>query len=115
MIIAKINPVLTIATQQNLFNSTVGYITGSYMAATANQYALGIDKVNFRIAYGNCEFDENGKAVSFTPIHSEGIQLEQADIQNWGTDDSVIYEVIAAKKGIAVVETVSANIDRFGF
>jgi hypothetical protein len=115
MIIAKINPALTIATQQNLFNSTVEYITGSYMAATANQYALGADKVNFRIAYGNCQFDETGKAISFTPIHSEGIQLEQADIENWGTDDAVIYEVIADKKGIEVVETVEANIDRFGF
>lgn len=114
MIIAKINPGITIATQQNLFSSTVEYITGSYMAATANQYALGADKVNFRVAYGNCQFDETGKVVSFNPIHSEGVQLEQADIENWGTDDSVIYDVIADKKGIAIVETVEANIDRFG-
>jgi len=115
MIIAKINPAITIATQQNFFSSTVEYITGSYMAATANQYALGADRVNFRVAYGNCKFDENGNAVAFNAIHSEGIQLEQSDIQNWGTDDSVIYEVIAAKKGITVVETIEANIDRFGF
>ena len=115
MIIAKINPALTIATQQNLFNSAVEYITGSYMAATANQYALGANQVNFRVVYGNCEFDENGNAVAFNPIHSEGIQLDQADIQNWGTDDSVIYDIIADKKGITVVETIEANIERFGF
>ena len=49
MIFGKISPVLSIATQDSLFNPSPEFITGSYMTAVANQYALGTNQVNFRV------------------------------------------------------------------
>jgi hypothetical protein len=114
MIFAKINPVLSIVTQDSLFNPTTNFITGSYMTAIANQYVLGANSVDFRVSFGNCEFD-NDNVISFRPIHQENINLSGEDLESWGTDDSVVLDIIASMKGIAVEEIVSGNADNFGF
>jgi hypothetical protein len=110
MIFAKINPVLSIVTQDSLFNPTTNFITGSYMTAIANQYPLGANEVDFRVSFGNCEFD-NDNIISFKPIHQENIKLSGEDLENWGTDDSIVLEIIASNKGIEIVDVVSGNIN----
>ena len=53
MIFGQITPVISLAQQTDLFDQTTSYITGSYITAVANQYALGCNQVNFRVMYGN--------------------------------------------------------------
>jgi hypothetical protein len=108
MIFGQINPVLSMATQDTLFNPSPEFITGSYMTAVANNYPLGAHEVNFRVSYGNCEF-ESGSVVKFNVIHQDNVILSGSTITTWGEDDSVILEAIAAEQGTSVIAVVSGS------
>ena len=114
MIFGKINPVLSLATQDTLFNPSPEFVTGSYMTAVANQYGLGTNQVNFRVMYGECIF-ESGSVVGFNTIHADNVVLSGSTISTWGEDDSVILNAIAVQQGTSVVEIVSGSINGPGF
>jgi len=113
MIFGKITPVLSLATQDTLFNPSPEFITGSYMTAVANQYVLGANQVNFRVSYGNCTF-ESGSVVKFDVVHSDNVVLSGSTIATWGQDDSVILEAIADEQGTTVTQVVSGSASMFG-
>lgn len=112
MIFAKINPVATVPVQNGPF--VVNSITGSYLTAIANQYPLGTNKVNFRIVYGECIFEE-GSVVGFNQIYGDFVELSGSEVDNWGTDDSYILDIIAEKQGTTIVEIVSGSLSNGGF
>ena len=114
MIFGKINPVLSLATQDTLFNPAPEFITGSYITAVANNYPLGANQVNFRVSYGNCIF-ESGSVVKFNVVHQDNVILSGSTITTWGEDDSVILDAIAAEQGTTVVTVVSGSAGTFGF
>ena len=114
MIFGKISPVLSIATQDSLFNPSPEFITGSYMTAVASQYALGTNQVNFRVSYGNCTF-ESGSVVKFNVVHSDNVVLSGESIATWGEDDSVILDAIADAQGTTIISVVSGSMNSFGF
>jgi hypothetical protein len=110
-IFGKINPVISIVEQTTLFNPSPTYITGSYITAVANPYVLGTNSVNFRVSYGNCEFDDNGEVTSFKTVHSDNVVLSGSDITSWGEDDSVILIDIATQQGTTVTQVVSGSLN----
>lgn len=114
MIFGRINPVISIATQDELFNPAPEFITRSYITAVANQYALGANQVNFRVSYGNCTF-ESGSVVGFQTVYANNVVLSGSAIETWGTDDSVILEAIAESQGTEVVAIVSGSVSGFSF
>jgi hypothetical protein len=114
MIFGKISPVLSLATQDTLFNPAPEFVTGSYMTAVANQYPLGANQVNFRVSYGNCTF-ESGSVVKFNVVHSDNVVLSGSTISTWGEDDSVILDAIATAQGTTVTQVVSGSASMFGF
>lgn len=114
MIFGQINPVLSLATQDTLFNPSPEFITGSYITAVANNYPLGANQVNFRVSYGNCTF-ESGSVIAFDVVHSDNVILSGSTISTWGEDDSVILEAIAIAQGTTVVAIVSGSANTFGF
>jgi hypothetical protein len=114
MIFGQINPVLSMATQDTLFNPSPEFITGSYMTAVANNYSLGANQVNFRVSYGNCEF-ESGSVVKFNVVHQDNVVLSGSTISTWGEDDTVILDAIAAQQGTSVTTVVSGSTSSFGF
>jgi hypothetical protein len=114
MIFGQINPVLSMATQDTLFNPSPEFITGSYMTAVANNYPLGANQVNFRVSYGNCEF-ESGSVVKFNVIHQDNVILSGSTITTWGENDAVILDAIAAEQGTTVVAVVSGSAGSNGF
>lgn len=111
MIFAKISPELKMVQQSGLFNPEVNYITGSYMTAMATPYPLGATKVNFRVHFGEFETNENNEKTRFKTVHSESIELSSEELASWGTDDTVVLNLIAAKKGTTVVETIESDVD----
>jgi hypothetical protein len=114
MIFGQINPVLSLATQDTLFNPSPEFVTGSYMTAVANNYPLGTNQVNFRVSYGNCVF-ESGSVVGFNVVHADNVVLSGSTITTWGEDDTVILDAIAAAQGTTVVAVVSGSANAFGF
>lgn len=114
MIFGKISPVLSLATQDTLFNPAPEFVTGSYMTAVADNYPLGANRVNFRVSYGNCKF-ESGSVVSFKVVHSDNVLLSGSAIETWGTDDSVILNAIATQQGTTVTQIVTGSVQGPGF
>ena len=114
MIFGQINPVISIATQDELFNPSPEFITGSYITAVANQYPLGANQVNFRVSYGNCIFD-SGSVVEFKTVYADNVVLSGSTITTWGEDDSVILYAIAAAQGTTVVAVVSGSVNGMFF
>ena len=114
MIFGQINPVLSLATQDTLFNPSPEFVTGSYMTAVANNYPLGANQVNFRVSYGNCEF-ESGSVVKFNVVHQDNVILSGSTITTWGENDAVILDAIAAEQGTTVVAVVSGSAGSLGF
>lgn len=109
MIFGQINPVVSIAAQDGIFNPSPEFITGSYITAVANQYILGANQVNFRVLYGNCTFD-SGSVVDFKSVYATNAILSGSAIETWGTDDSVILQAIAQQQGTSIVQVVSGSI-----
>lgn len=114
MIFGQINPVISIATQDELFNPAPEFITGSYMTAVANQYPLGANQVNFRVSYGNCTFD-SGSVVDFKTVYADNVVLSGSTITTWGEDDSAILYAIAAAQGTTVIAVVSGSANGMFF
>lgn len=114
MIFGKISPVISIATQDGLFNPTSSFTTGSYLTAVANQYALGTNQVNFRVFYGNCVF-ESGSVVGFNTVYADNVVLSGSTITSWGEDDSVILDALAAAQGTTVTQVVSGSVNGMFF
>ena len=112
-IFAKIDPVVSLVQQDSIFNPNPIYVTGSYMTAFAERYALGANKANFRVSYGECKFDESNNVTEFKAIHSENITLSEQDIESWGQDDSVILYIIASKNNTSVTSIVSGSTNMF--
>ena len=115
MIFGQINPVISIATQDGLFNPSPDFITGSYLTAVANQYPLGANQVNFRVFYGNVTFGEDGSVTSFKSVYADNVVLSGSTITTWGQDDSVILNAIAQNQGTSVVAVVSGSADGMFF
>lgn len=111
MIFAKISPELKMVQQTGLFNPEVTYIVGSHMTAIATPYPLGATKVNFRVHFGEFETNEGNGRNRFKTVHSESIEISSEELENWGTDDRVILDILALKKGTTVVETIEVDID----
>ena len=108
MIFGQIHPVLSLAQQNDLFDQTTSYVTGSYMTAVANQYPLGANSVNFRVMYGNCTF-ESGSVTKFQTVYATNVVLSGEAIASWGEDDSVILDALADEQGTVVVAVVSGS------
>jgi hypothetical protein len=115
MIYAKINPVLSMARQSGHFNPDITYVTASLMMASATPYNLGAEKVQFRVSFGEILSNQGGDRQRFEAVHMENIELTSDELQDWGTDDSIVLEIIADKKGTTIVEIQSGSIDGFMF
>lgn len=114
MIFGQIDPVIALAQQTDLFDQTTTYLTGSYVTAVANQYALGTNEVNFRVMYGNCTF-ESGSVSGFQTVYATNVVLSGDAITTWGEDDSVILDALAAEQGTSVTAVVSGSVDGMFF
>lgn len=114
MIFGQIDPVIALAQQTDLFDQTTNYITGSYVTAVANQYALGTNEVNFRVMYGNCTYT-SGSITGFETVYATNVVLSGDDIATWGEDDSVILDAITAEQGTEVIAVVSGSVNGMFF
>ncbi len=114
MIFAKINPPLSMVDQINPFSQEVTYRIGDYMAAIANPYILGADKVELTISFGSCTLSEAGEVTDFTAYHRERLELSGEVIEGWGQDDSYILQAVASNKGIEVESIVSGSLNNDG-
>ena len=124
MLIAKTNPAATFTSQDGPFAQPTT-ITAEYLTAAARPYVAGAAQTNFEVIFGNYTpaveavvASEGVPAVpaqpaKFNRVQSSNVVLSAAELSAWGTDDSVLLDVIAAKLGTAVTETVVIEGNNF--
>jgi hypothetical protein len=93
MLLAKLTqPVEKIYQGPGLSTITV---EAQYLAAQVDNYTMGQLKTNFYYKIGKVEFDGQNNPITFDPVIRGTVQVEAADLENWGTDDFVALEAVA--------------------
>ena len=78
-------------------------VTADYMIVKAN-LAIGADVVGFDVRFGNI-IEEDGKE-RFDILIRDGIKLKAEELISWGTDDTVVLDLIASKYNNTIIEKV---------
>ena len=107
MLYGKITPVAQIIKQVTPFSSTT--IEAHYMTALARPYGIGSTKVNFEVVFGNTKTNENDEVVGFERLNSYQVTLEGSELSTWGTDDTIILQIIASKLNVSVSDFITIN------
>jgi hypothetical protein len=112
MIFAKINPVASKVLQTTPFTTTT--ITADTMTAIARPYKLGSENTRFELVFGNLiSGNTENNEIKFNQIMNSEITLSSTQLQNWGSDDSVVLTIIATALGVNVDGFITANVNSF--
>lgn len=105
MLYAKINPPAKTIEQNSMFSGTIKNV--EYMSANVRPYSIGSLTYNFEVIFGDITYINN--VPSFKRILSKNILLTSNDISIWGTDDTVILQILASKLELSIIEYVTIN------
>ena len=113
MLVAKINPPAKRVVQKSPF--TTQEFTAEYMIAKCNKLVIGAvpgsfnDKTEFAVKFGSIKYEKNPDGTDTKPllevVVTTNVNFTQAELSNWGTDDSVVYTLIAQKLGFEIIST----------
>ena len=104
MLYAKISPAAQLVTQNGPFGTTTK--SAEYVAISALDYSLGANPVNLIVQYGEPIF--NGEQfLFFNPIIRQRLELTSEQLATWGTDDSVVFNIVAQNQGFEIVELLT--------
>ena len=105
MLLGKLATPATKVYQNGAFSSTTA--TADYMIVSTQRFVIGEDKVGFEVRFGNIvtENDEN----RFDIILRENLDMTSVELATWGTDDSVLLDLIAAKLGTTLTEKITKD------
>jgi hypothetical protein len=105
MLITKINPPAIKIVETTPFSSTTKNL--DYMTAVARPYTPGAPSTNFQIQFGSVVLNENEVIVRFNNETSSQITMTSEELSDWGTNDEVLLELIAAKLNVSILETIN--------
>lgn len=106
MLLGKLKTPATKVYQSGAFSSTTA--TADYMSVATQRFVIGEDKTSFELRFGNLTI-ENEKE-RFDVLLRENIELTSDEISNWGTDDSVLLDLIAVKLGTSITEKIVKDL-----
>lgn len=102
MLLGKLTqPVEKIYQGQGLQTITV---SAEYIAAQVDNYTMGQLKTQFYYKIGKVEFDAENKPKSFNPVIRGYVEVDAADLENWGTDDFVAIQAVAKALNVQLEE-----------
>jgi hypothetical protein len=107
MIIAKLNPGISVINQNSPFESPVT-TTYNWMSAVIQRYIPGASGYNVNLVYGDLIMsdDEIPVPIRFKRVNSTPVGLTAGEISNWGTNDVVLLEILAAKLNLTIESTL---------
>jgi len=107
MLYAKISPPAQITVQDGPFATKVE--TVEFVSITVHNYNMGDDPAIFSVYYGNPVFYDNIYR-RFDEKYQQRLTLEASDVAQWGTDDSVVFNIIGEKQGFVVEEIFDTKL-----
>ena len=106
MLLGKLSTPATKVYQSGAFNSTTAI--AAHMVVSTKRFVIGDKDADFEVRFGNV-ITENGKE-RFDSILRENVKMTSEELSSWGTDDSVLLDLIAAKLGATLTETVTKDL-----
>lgn len=111
MLIAKINPPAKKNVIINPFSSTTENL--DYMTVIARPYVPGSKKTNFQILFGGITLNESNEPQGFNQMLESQLVLTDEELSTWGTNDEVLFSIIASKLNVSVLEIIDVPGQRF--
>jgi ribosomal protein L27 len=112
MIVAKITPQAKKLIQVSPYKTEE--ITADYMVVIVQKFIVGSivgsfnDDSIFEVHFGNIKYEKKPDGTQGNPmldkVISQRLKLNSSDLANWGTDDSVVMDIVARKLGVTIVE-----------
>ena len=116
MLVVSINPPAKKTIQSTPFSSYK--LTGDKMIVKCTRYVIGAssntnDDSRFDVRFGNIKYEKNPDGSQGSPIFETIVNyscsLTAQEVSTWGTDDNIIYNIIAQKLGFQVVSIDEVN------
>ena len=118
MLVAKINPPAKRIVQTTPFSQTE--LTGEYMLARCTQLNIDptpntpTDEIIFMVRFGSVKYYQNPDGSNGDPVFdvviSARVVFTSAELSDWGTDDTIVYQKIATKLGFSILSTENLPI-----
>lgn len=108
MLLAKISPNAVIVNQTTPFNYTSN--AAFYMQIVVSNYIPESTETLFILNFGNTNIatsPDEPAPEPFTIMYSYNLPLANHYLQNWGTDDKDLFNIIADILGVTIEEYVS--------
>ena len=106
MLYAKISPAAQLVIQDGPFNTITK--SAEHVTVSALNYQMGADPVTFVAQYGEPVYKE-GVFVFFSPLTTQRLQFTAEQLATWGSDDSVVFNIVGQDQGFTVVEVIDTN------
>ena len=118
MLAAKISPKAKKVVQVSPLETKE--FTADYMAAKCTKLVIGggssfNDYTEFSLRFFNVKYDTNpdgsqGRAImDLIMVHN--VSFTQAELSSWGTDDSVVLDLLAQKLGFTILSKDTLDIE----
>ena len=89
---------------------TTEIVTAEYMSVSTQKFVLGAKDVSFELRFGKLVLDEAGKPKEFEVVIRDSAKLTSEELSTWGTDDSIVLDLVAAKLGVTILEKVETDL-----
>jgi hypothetical protein len=104
MLYAKISPAAKLVTQDGPFKTIT--TSAEYVAISAMDYSLGDNPIALMVQYGEPVF-QGEKFLFFNAIIRQRLELTPEQLATWGTDDSVVFDIVAQDQNFEIVELLT--------
>lgn len=109
MLIAKLTePVEKIYQKNGLETETV---TAQYLAVSVSNYDMGATLSIFNYKIGKFENQSSSIKPYFNPVIRGSVRLTEQEFADWGTDDTVLLQIVANKLNVEIesIETLKGE------
>jgi hypothetical protein len=103
MLLGKLSTPASKVYQAGPFETTT--ILGEYITVSINTFVIGSSSVIFELRFGNI-ITEN-EQERFDIVIRDLITLTNDELAEWGTDDAVLLDLVAAKLNNSITEKIT--------
>jgi len=89
---------------------TTEIVTAEYMSVNADKYVIGAKDVSFELRFGKLVLDEANQPKEFQIVIRENVKFTSDELSTWGTNDSIVLDIVANKFGLTITEKVETTL-----
>jgi hypothetical protein len=102
MLLGKLTTKATKIYQNGAFDTTTA--TADYIVVSTEKFVIGAEKATFELRFGNIIVESEEER--FDVLLRDKIEMTSDELSTWGTDDSVLLDLIATKLGNSITEKI---------